>query len=160
MPGKFDPQAIVEIIMRVVGGEVGAAASLAPKVGPLGLSPKKIGEDIKKNTMDWKGLKITVKLIVQNRQAKVEVVPTAASLIIRALAEGPTDGEKVHDGDVSMDQIIEIAKQMREKSIARTLTGTVKEILGTAFSVGCTVDGEHPKEMQEKIDNGSITIPE
>lgn len=31
-------------------------------------SPKKVGEDIQKATMDWKGLKITVKLTIQNRQ--------------------------------------------------------------------------------------------
>ena len=42
--------------MRTVGGEVGSASSLAPKIGPLGLSPKKVGEDIQKATMDWKGL--------------------------------------------------------------------------------------------------------
>ena len=28
--------------MRATGGEVGAASSLAPKIGPLGLSPKKV----------------------------------------------------------------------------------------------------------------------
>ena len=50
---------------------MGATSSLAPKVGPLGLSPKKIGEDIMKATTDWKGLKITVQLTVQNRQAQV-----------------------------------------------------------------------------------------
>ena len=67
-------------------GEVGAASSLAPKIGPLGLSPKKVGEDIAKETAkDWKGLRITVKLIVQNRQAKVSGVPTAGSRVIRAL---------------------------------------------------------------------------
>jgi large subunit ribosomal protein L12e len=37
----------------VTGGEVGAQSALAPKIGPLGLSPKKIGEDIAKNTGDW-----------------------------------------------------------------------------------------------------------
>lgn len=42
--------------LRVTGGEVGAQSALAPKVGPLGLSPKKIGEDIAKNTGDWVGL--------------------------------------------------------------------------------------------------------
>ncbi len=48
---------------------MGAASSLAPKIGPLGLSPKKIGEDIAKETArDWKGLRVTVKLTVQNRQ--------------------------------------------------------------------------------------------
>ena len=53
--------------MRAVGGEVGATASLAPKIGPLGLAPKKVGEDIAKATQDWKGLRVTVKLTVQNR---------------------------------------------------------------------------------------------
>ena len=71
MPPKFDPNEIKIIKFRVVGGEIGASSSLAPKVGPLGLSPKKIGEDIAKATGDWKGLKITVQLTVQNRQATV-----------------------------------------------------------------------------------------
>ena len=86
--------------MRTVGGEIGAASSLAPKIGPLGLvgvacagllvarscclvgavaagdvlrtqSPKKIGEDMQKATMDWKGLKVTVRLTVINRVATV-----------------------------------------------------------------------------------------
>ncbi len=44
------------VILRAIGGEVGNTAALAPKLGPLGLSPKKIGEDIMKNTQDWAGL--------------------------------------------------------------------------------------------------------
>merc|ERR1712180_58213 len=85
MPPKFDPNEIKIIKFRVVGGEVGATSSLAPKVGPLGLSPKKIGEDIAKSAQEWKGLKITVQLTVQNRQATIAVCPSAAALVIRAL---------------------------------------------------------------------------
>merc|ERR1712210_50803 len=85
MPPKFDPNEVRVVYVRVTGGEVGAVSSLAPKVGPLGLSPKKVGDDIAKATMDWKGLRVTAKLNVQNRQAKVEVVPSAAALIIKAL---------------------------------------------------------------------------
>jgi len=201
----------MEIFLRVTGGEVGAASSLAPKIGPLGLSPKKIGEcrrqgipqqgrraslpeirsfnrayrvplatgthgggdgprrhrcppgsrpdslgppfrveriysslfvdirryirachpprrrgplactrrpctppgrtrpptfapvpctfageDIAKTTAkEWKGLRLTVKLTVQNRQAKVSVVPTAAALLIKALKEPVHDRKKV-----------------------------------------------------------------
>lgn len=40
-------------------------------------SPKKVGEDIAKATGDWKGLRVTVQLTVQNRQAAVSVVPSA-----------------------------------------------------------------------------------
>ena len=36
MPPKFDPTEIKVVCLRAVGGEVGATATLAPKIGPLG----------------------------------------------------------------------------------------------------------------------------
>jgi len=61
-------------------------------------SPKKVGDDIAKATSDWKGLKITVCLTIQNRQAAISVVPSAASLTIKALKEPPRDRKKVKNG--------------------------------------------------------------
>ncbi len=75
-PPKFDPSEVKEMYvkylqkvpalrenhlltetrnstLRATGGEVGASSALAPKIGPLGLSPKKVGEDIAKATGDW-----------------------------------------------------------------------------------------------------------
>ncbi|XP_066935225.1 large ribosomal subunit protein uL11-like [Clytia hemisphaerica] len=164
MGPKFDPNAISYVCLRAVGGEVGATSALAPKIGPLGLSPKKVGDDIAKNTADWKGLKITVKLTIQNRQAKISVVPSAASLIIKALKEPPRDRKKVkhvkHDGNLTMDNIYDIAREMRERSLAKQFSGTVKEILGTAQSVGCTIDGDDPHSIIEKINDGEIECPD
>lgn len=103
---------------------------------------------------------MTVKLTIQNRQAQVSVVPTASSLIIRALKEPPRDRKKEkhikHNKSVSLDEIIEIARTMRFKSFSKTLKGTVKEILGTAFSVGCQVDGKSPKAVSDAIEAGEI----
>ncbi|KAK3103406.1 hypothetical protein FSP39_018978 [Pinctada imbricata] len=150
--------------VKSVGGEVPATSSLAPKIGPLGLSPKKVGDDISKATVDWKGLKITCKLVVQNRQAKVEVVPSASSLVIKALKEPPRDRKKVkhvkHTGNISFDEILNIARQMRPRSMARKLEGTVKEILGTAQSVGCSVDRTPPHDIIDKINNGEYEVPD
>lgn len=53
--------------------------------GKIEQSPKKVGEDIAKATGAWKGLRVTVQLTIQNRQAAVSVVPSASSLVIRAL---------------------------------------------------------------------------
>ncbi|RFN54129.1 60s ribosomal protein l12 [Fusarium flagelliforme] len=163
MPPKFDPNEVKVIHLRATGGEVGASSALAPKIGPLGLSPKKVGEDIAKATGDWKGLRVTVKLTIQNRQAAVSVVPTASSLIIKALKEPPRDRKKEknikHNKSVALDEIIEIARTMRYKSFAKDLAGTVKEILGTAYSVGCQVDGKPPQAVIEAIDSGDIDIP-
>lgn len=82
------------VTLRCFGGEAAGASALAPKVGPLGLSAKKIADDIAKNTLAYKGLRITVKLLVQNRKAQVEVVPSASSCVIKALAEAPRDRKK------------------------------------------------------------------
>ncbi|XP_026744010.1 60S ribosomal protein L12 [Trichoplusia ni] len=164
MPPKFDPNEIKIVNLRCVGGEVGATSSLAPKIGPLGLSPKKVGDDIAKATSDWKGLKITVQLIVQNRQAQISVVPSAAALLIRALKEPPRDRKKQknikHNGNITLEDVISIAKTMRPRSMARYLSGTVKEILGTAQSVGCTVEGRAPHDLINDINSGALTIDE
>ena len=160
MPPKMDPNEIKYVYVRVTGGEVPGASSLAPKGGPLGMSPKKVGDDIVKATMaEWKGLRVTCKLIVQNRQAKVEVVPSAASMIIKALKEPPRDRKKVknivHHGSISFDDLLKVARIMRPRSLSKTFQGTILEMLGTAQSVGCQVDDEDPHDMIEAIKDGS-----
>ncbi|KAJ3011427.1 60S ribosomal protein L12 [Thoreauomyces humboldtii] len=163
MPPKFDAGAVSYVVLRTVGGEVAGGSALAPKIGPLGLSPKKVGEDIAKATKEYKGLRITVRLVIQNRQAAVEVLPSASSLVIQALKEPARDRKKEknikHSGNLTLEQIIDVARKMRFKSLAKELSGTVREILGTAFSVGCTVDGESPQDISEKVASGEIEIP-
>lgn len=43
--------------------------------------------------------------------------------------------------------------------MSKELSGTVKEVLGTAFSIGITVDGMHPRDVTAKINSGEIEIP-
>lgn len=127
-------------------------------------SPKKVGEDIAKATSAWKGLRVTVELTIQNRQATVAVVPSASSLVIRALKEPPRDRKKEknikHAGNIPFDEIVEIARTMRFKSLAKDLKGTVKEILGTAQSVGCTIDGQPAHDVIDQINNEEIEVPD
>merc|ERR1712215_163896 len=123
-------------------------------------SPKKVGDDIAKATGDWKGLKITVKLTIQNRQAQVSVVPSASSMGIKALKEPPRDRKKVknikHSGNITIDDIIAAARVMRPRSMSKEFSGVMKEILGTAQSVGCTVDGEDPHDVIDAINSGEM----
>lgn len=51
---------------------------------------------------------MTVKLVVKNRQAAIEVVPTAASLIIRALKEPPRDRKKVKHGETAIMVLVSV----------------------------------------------------
>uniref|UniRef100_A0A915I8A1 60S ribosomal protein L12 n=1 Tax=Romanomermis culicivorax TaxID=13658 RepID=A0A915I8A1_ROMCU len=160
-----DPNEIKIVYLRCIGGELPSTAALSQKLGALGLSAKRVAEDIARATYDeWTGLKITVKLTVQHRQAKIDVVPSAASLIIRELNEPPRDGKRFklnkRKGNLTLEKIIDIARQMRHRSMASALEGTVKEILGTCQSLNVTVEGQHSHDIIDQIRNGVIKIPD
>ncbi|KAI6021493.1 ribosomal protein L11 [Pisolithus microcarpus] len=160
MAPKIDPNEIKIIYLRATGGEVGASSALAPKIGPLGLSPKKVGEDIAKATV----YEVTVQLTIQNRQAAVSVVPSGifslifTSCTLLLLAEPPRDRKKEknikHSGNVALDEIFDIARTMRSKSLAKDLAGCVKEILGTG--------SKHwpPHDIIDGINSGEIEVPD
>lgn len=59
-----------------------------------------------------------------------------------------------------LTRALQIARKLAHNSLAKTLAGGVKEVLGTAQSVGCTVDGKHPHDVIEGIDDGSVEVPE
>merc|ERR1711897_64892 len=159
-----DPNEIKVVKLRQYGGEQAPSSVLAPKVGPLGMSPKKVGDDIVKGTSAWKGIRITVKLTIQNRAAKVDVEPNATSLVIKELKEPLRDRKKTknikHSGNLTKDQLFNVVRQMRYKSLSKEFKGTVKEVLGTCNAVGCTVEGLKPTKLQEAIDNDEFECPE
>ncbi|XP_055228973.1 large ribosomal subunit protein uL11-like [Gorilla gorilla gorilla] len=162
---KFDPNEIRVVYLRCIGGEVDAMSALAPRIRPLGLSPKKVDDDIAKATSDWKGLRITVKLTIQNRQAQIEVVPSASALIIKALKEPPIDRKKQknikHSGNITFDEIVNTARQMQHQSLAREVSGTIKELLGTDYCpvCVCNVDGHYPHDIMDGINSAVVECP-
>ncbi|KAJ3693428.1 hypothetical protein LUZ60_008908 [Juncus effusus] len=85
---------------------------------------------------------------------------SAAALVIKALKEPERDCKKVnkHNGNIALDDVIEIARLMQLRSMAKEILGTIKEILGTCVSIGCTVDGKHPKDMRTEIDKGLVNM--
>eukprot|EP00540_Astrosyne_radiata_P019659 CAMPEP_0116849600 /NCGR_PEP_ID=MMETSP0418-20121206/15668_1 /TAXON_ID=1158023 /ORGANISM="Astrosyne radiata, Strain 13vi08-1A" /LENGTH=164 /DNA_ID=CAMNT_0004481351 /DNA_START=34 /DNA_END=528 /DNA_ORIENTATION=- len=161
MPPKADAGEVKYIIMKCTGGDPAPPSVLAPKCGPLGISPKKVGDDIQAATKAWKGIKVVVKVAIQNRMASVEVTPTSSALIVKALGivrDRKKEKNPSYAGTITMEQVLEVARTIRDKSQARTFAGTVKEVLGTCFSIGCNINGEHPRDVQAKIDSGEITV--
>jgi Ribosomal protein L11, RNA binding domain len=78
--------------------------------------------------------------------------------------EPPRDRKKEknikHSGNVTLDEIVDIARVMKPKSLAKELAGCVKEILGTAQSIGCTIDGQPPHDVIDGINSGEVEIPD
>ena len=151
--------------MKVVGGEPPSNAVLSSKLAPFGCNPKKAGEAIANATKEYTNIRIYVKLSIQSREIKkVDIIPTCCAQIIKELKEPKRQRKKEkgavfkHTGNLSLQQIITIAKQMRDRSLSRELKGTVKEVLGSCVAVGITVDGKSPKDVQKEIDAGKHKI--
>lgn len=160
MTGKDD--SVKYVSLRCVGGEV-PGATLAQKVGPLGIPAKVVGEDIKKATMDYKSLKINVRLAIKDRKATIEVLPSTATLILKALNEPPRDRKKekniTHEGSISMVDVVEIARKIKDRSLSNKFEGIIKEVLGTCVSIGCKIEGKTPKDVISEIKNGQVRLP-
>eukprot|EP01016_Furgasonia_blochmanni_P036977 TRINITY_DN42_c0_g1_i1.p1 TRINITY_DN42_c0_g1~~TRINITY_DN42_c0_g1_i1.p1 ORF type:complete len:163 (+),score=79.62 TRINITY_DN42_c0_g1_i1:174-662(+) len=162
MPPKVDPTEVKFIVLKCFGGETGPASTLAPKLGPLGLNAKKVGEDIQKETGKMKGIKVMVQLKCQNRAAEISVLNTSSALLIKELNEPSRTRKKdkilKHEGNLTLEQVKKVAKIMEERSLSKEFKGTVLQMLGTCVSLGCTVNGEHPKKIIAKVRNGDIDV--
>ena len=63
-----------------------------------------------------------------------------------------------HTGNLTFEEIKKIAENNRPKSLSREMKWTVKEVLGSCFAVGITVDGKSPKDVQKYVDAGKYKI--
>lgn len=153
------------ITMKIVGGEAPSNAVLSAKLAPFGCNPKKAGDEISKQSKEYTNIHVYAKLHIQSREIKkVELFPTCSAYIIKDLKEPVRQRRKVkgavykHTGNLTFDQVKTIANKMKDKSLARDLKGTVKEVLGTCVAVGITVDGKSPKVITQEVNDGKRKI--
>ncbi len=143
----------------VAGGQATAGPPLGPALGPLGVNVLAIVNKINEVTKDYAGMKVPVKVTVDPETKAFEVTvgtPTASALIVSELkiekGSGSPKAQKV--GNLTMDQVVKIAKMKRVELLAPDTKKAAKEIVGTCVSMGVTVEGKDPKEIQKEIDEG------
>jgi len=148
---------IVEVL--VSGGRATAGPPLGPALGPLGLNVLAVVKKINELTEAYVGMKVPVKVEVNIDDKEFDVsvgTPTTSALLVKELSITKGSGnpkiEKV--GNLTVEQLVNIAKLKREQLFSKTLKGAVKEIIGSCVSIGITIDEKEPKDMQRLIDEG------
>ncbi len=149
----------VELI--VAGGQATAGPPLGPALGPLGVNIMAVVTKINEQTKDYAGMKVPVKVSVNPEDKTFEItvgVPTSSALLVSELkiekGSGTPNTAKV--GDVNMEQIVRIAKIKRPELLSRTLKGAAKEVMGTCVSMGVTIEGKDPRDVQKEVDEGKF----
>lgn len=142
----------------VDAGQATPGPPLGPQLGPLGVNIKRVIDEINIKTQNFKGMKVPVKVEVDDQRnftITVGVPPTSSLLLSEAGVEkgsGTPNTEKI--GNITFDQVVKIAQMKQESMLAINLLSAVKEVIGTAVSIGLTIDNEDPKDIFNAIDAG------
>ena len=146
--------------MLIEGGSASAGPPLGPSLAPIqGVDVNEIVNEINEATQDFEGMEVPVDVIVDEDTGEYEIEvgkPPTAVLIMDELGieggSGEPNENKVADMDFEM--ACKIARMKHTDLISLDLRGAVKEVIGTAQSMGVTVDGKEARQVQKEIGNG------
>jgi len=140
----------------VPGGKASAGPPLGPALGPLGVNVAQVVAKINEQTKDLNGMQVPVKVIVKSRtEFEIEVgTPPTSALIIKEMGIEKGTGDRNTVGNITMEQVLKIANIKRKGLLSKTLKNAASEVIGTAGSVGATIDGMQSKEAQLAVASG------
>ena len=157
---------MVAVKTMVEGGKATTGPPLGPALGPLGLNLGQVIKDINEKTKSFAGMQVPVTVnVVDPSTKKYEIVigvpPTSALLKKEAgIEKGSGKNKESYAGNLTLDQVEKVAESKKSALLSYNMKGAVLEVLGTALSLGITVDGKNAAEIQQKIKAGEIDVGE
>jgi large subunit ribosomal protein L11 len=147
------------INVLVTGGEASAGPPLGPALGPLGVNVLGIVNEINKQTGDFKGMRVPVKVEVdkETKQFTISVgTPTTSALIAKesGMPKGSAKPNTDLVGDLTLDKVISIARSKISGSYAASIKSATKEVVGSCVSMGVKVEGKDARVFMKEIDEG------
>ncbi|RLF59852.1 MAG: 50S ribosomal protein L11 [Thermoplasmata archaeon] len=149
-----------EVEVLVEGGKATAGPPIGPALGPHGLNVVEVVNEINKLTKDFQGMKVPVKIIIDPATKSFELkvgTPPASALIMKRLnlEKGASDTTEPA-GDLTMKDLVEIARMKKNDLLGKDIKAKAKEIAGTCVSIGVTIEGMKAQEAIKKIEEGAF----
>ncbi len=118
-------------------------------------------DEINKQTQVFRGLTVPVRIECDPETKQFEIfieTPSTASLLLKEVGveKGSSSCSETKIGNLTLDQVQNVVKAKTDKFLDKTIKAGIKTVLGTALSVGLTVEGQDPRAIQKKIDNGEF----
>jgi large subunit ribosomal protein L11 len=122
----------------------------------LGVNVAQVVAKINEQTKDLNGMQVPVKIKVKSRtEFEIEVgTPPTSALILKEMGVEKGTGDKSTVGNLTIEQVVKIANIKRKSLLSKTLKNAAREVIGTAGSLGATVDGLSSKDAQLVVADG------
>ncbi|MBD3196110.1 MAG: 50S ribosomal protein L11 [Candidatus Lokiarchaeota archaeon] len=143
----------------VTGGKASGGPPIGPAVGPTGINIKDVVDAVNEKTMMFKGLSVPVRIECDPETKQFEIfveTPSTASLLMKEIGaqQGSSFCSEEKIGDISIEQIKSVVEAKKDSFLDKTYKKAMRSVLGTALSIGATVEGEDPRVIQKRITNG------
>jgi large subunit ribosomal protein L11 len=143
----------------VEGGSASAGPPLGPELGPLPVDIGEVVAEINEKTSEFSGQEVPVDVEVDEETGEFSVEvgkPPAAGLIKDELGieSGAAEPNREKVSNLEFEQISQVARMKASDLVAKDLRGAIKEIAGTAQSMGVQVDGKDAYDFQQDVDEG------
>jgi large subunit ribosomal protein L11 len=140
----------------VDGGKATAGPPLGPALGPLGLNLNQVIAAINEKTAAFDGMKVPIKLIVDPETKDFEIkvgTPPVSALVKKELGleKGAQTPGVEPVGDITMEQVRKVARIKMDDMLSYSEENAMKEVMGTCVSMGVTVEGRDPRDVQKEL---------
>jgi len=149
----------MNIKLLVDGGSMKPGPALSQKLGPAGIPINKVIEKVNKETASFKGMQVPVEIEVDlgTKEFEIQVFSPPVSGLLKKEAGVQTGSglqKKNKVANLSIEQIIGVAKQKQENLLCKDLKSSVKTVVGSCVSLGIMVESMEPIEVEKLINEG------
>ncbi|MCA8938731.1 MAG: 50S ribosomal protein L11 [Planctomycetes bacterium] len=141
-------EVVAKIKLQCPGGQATPAPPVGPALGQHGVNIGAFVKQFNDATRDRMGLTLPVEIFVFKDKSFNFVIKSPPAAVLVRMAAKLDKGSKAPGrdsvGEVSMDQVIEIAKTKQNDLNAGSLAAACKMVAGTARSMGIRVTGPFP----------------
>ncbi len=134
--------------LQVKGGQANPSPPVGPALGSKGLNIMEFCKQFNARTQEKQGQVVPVLISIYADKSFDFVIktPPAAIMIMQAakLKQGSAEPNRVKVGAISWDQVKEIAETKMPDLNAFQLESAMKQVAGTARSMGVRVSGKAP----------------
>jgi len=151
---------LAEVLKVLVdGGKASAGPPLGPALGPMGVNIMEVINAINEKTKQFEGMKVPITLTVDasTKAFEVEVgTPPTSALILKELGveKGSGDPTRAKVGNLTIEQVKKVAEMKKSSMLGKREKERALEVIGSCVSIGVTVEGKDPKDMQKEIKDG------
>lgn len=149
----------MNIKLLVDGGAMKPGPALSQKLGPAGVPINDVIAKVNEKTEGFKGMKVPVEIEVdiKTKEFEIEVSTPPISELLKkeaGIQKGSGMQGKINSGNLSIEQIIKVAKAKMSGLLCNNLKTAVKTTVGSCTSVGLLVESKPATEVGYEIDNG------